>query len=77
MCFHNSMSKKAQELAAKYVRKSDILEIVKEILDEQENNKNNLDQMYHISAFLPKNRIFEQLIVTNNTIEPMPLILFS
>lgn len=41
MCFHNSMSKKAQELAARYGRKSDIIEIVKEIIEEQ----------YHVNAF--------------------------
>lgn len=41
MCFHNSMSKKAQKLAARYGRKFDILEIVREIIDEQ----------YHSNAF--------------------------
>ena len=35
MCFYNSMSKKAQQLAARYGRKSDIIEIAKEILEEQ------------------------------------------
>ncbi|MFV0588705.1 SOS response-associated peptidase [Bacteroides reticulotermitis] len=41
MCFHNSMSKKAQELAARYGRKSDIVEIYQDILNEQ----------YHVNAF--------------------------
>ncbi len=41
MCFHNSMSAKAQKLAARYGRKSDVIEIVKEILEEQN----------HINAF--------------------------
>lgn len=41
MCFFNSMSKKAKELAARYGRKSDIIEIAQEILDEQ----------YRVSAF--------------------------
>ncbi len=41
MCFHNSMSKKAQQLAARYGRKSDVIEIVKEILEEQN----------HVNAF--------------------------
>ena len=35
MCFYNSMSKKAKELAARYGRKSDIIEIAEEILAEQ------------------------------------------
>lgn len=41
MCFHNSMSKKAQQLAARYGRKSDVIEIVQDIINEQ----------YHVSAF--------------------------
>lgn len=41
MCFHNSMSKKAQQLAARYGRKSDIIEIVQDIINEQ----------YHVNAF--------------------------
>lgn len=41
MCFHNSMSKKAKEVAARYGRKSDIIEIVQDIIDEQ----------YHSNAF--------------------------
>jgi len=35
MCFYNSRSKRALDLANRYGRKTDILEIVKEILDEQ------------------------------------------
>ncbi len=35
MCFYNSMSKKAQQFAARYGGKSDIIEIIKEILEEQ------------------------------------------
>ena len=41
MCFHNSMSKKAIELAARYGRKSDIIEIAQDIINEQ----------YHVNAF--------------------------
>ena len=41
MCFYNSQSKRAMDLAKRYGRKSDILEIVQEILDEQ----------YKITAF--------------------------
>lgn len=41
MCFHNSMSAKAKRLAARYGRKSDVIEIVQDIIDEQ----------YHVSAF--------------------------
>lgn len=41
MCFHNSMSQKAIKLAARYGRKSDILEITQDIIGEQ----------YHINAF--------------------------
>lgn len=41
MCFHNSMSKKVKDLAARYGRKTDVIEIVKEIIDEQ----------YHVNAF--------------------------
>ena len=41
MCFHNSMSKKAQQLASRYNLKTDIVDIYKEILEEQ----------YHVNAF--------------------------
>lgn len=41
MCFHNSMSAKAQKLASRYNLKTDIVEIYKEILEEQ----------YHVNAF--------------------------
>lgn len=41
MCFHNSMSKKAQQLAARYGRKSNVIEIVQDIINEQ----------YHVNAF--------------------------
>lgn len=41
MCFHNSMSKKTKEVAARYGRKSDIIEIVQDIINEQ----------YHTNAF--------------------------
>jgi len=35
MCFYNSQSKRALDLAKRYGRKSDIIEIAQEILDEQ------------------------------------------
>lgn len=41
MCFHNSMSAKAIKLAARYSRKSDVVEIYQDILNEQ----------YHVNAF--------------------------
>jgi len=41
MCFHNSYSKRSLALAQRYGRKTDIIEIAQEILDEQ----------YRISAF--------------------------
>lgn len=41
MCFHNSMSAKAMKLAARYGRKSDIIEIAQDIINEQ----------YHVNAF--------------------------
>ena len=41
MCFHNSMSAKAIKVAARYGRKSDVVEIYQSILDEQ----------YHVNAF--------------------------
>ena len=41
MCFHNSMSAKAIKLAARYGRKSDVIEIYQDILNEQ----------YHVNAF--------------------------
>lgn len=41
MCFHNSMSAKAIKLATRYGRKSDIIEIYRDVLNEQ----------YHINAF--------------------------
>lgn len=41
MCFHNSMSAKAIKLAARYGRKSDIVEIAQDIINEQ----------YHVNAF--------------------------
>lgn len=41
MCFHNSLSKKVSALASRYGRKSDIVEIYQDILNEQ----------YHVNAF--------------------------
>lgn len=41
MCFHNSMSAKAIKLAARYGRKSDLIEIVQDIVSEQ----------YHVNGF--------------------------
>lgn len=41
MCFHNSMSKKAQQLASRYGRKSDVIEIAQDIINEQ----------FHVNAF--------------------------
>ena len=41
MCFHNSMSKKAQRLAARYGRLLSVVEIAEKIIQEQ----------YHVSAF--------------------------
>lgn len=41
MCFHNSMSKKVKELAERYGRFEDILDSVRQIVEEQ----------YHVSAF--------------------------
>jgi len=35
MCFYNSQSKRAMELAKRYGRRSDLLEMVQEIIDEQ------------------------------------------
>lgn len=56
MCFHNSMSAKAKRLAARYGRKSDVIEIVQDIIDEQ----------YHVSAFnFPKYPI----ITTSDEVE--------
>jgi len=45
MCFYCSNSKRALALAKRYGRKTDILEIVKEIIEEQE------QEQYRISAF--------------------------
>ncbi len=50
MCYRTSMSKKAQELAARYGRKSDILEILQEILEEEKALQKPVGQ-YHINAF--------------------------
>lgn len=41
MCFHNSMSKKAKELASRYGRHLSVVEIAEKIIQEQ----------YHVSAF--------------------------
>lgn len=41
MCFHNSMNKKIKDLAVRYGRKTDIVEIAQDILEEQ----------YHVNAF--------------------------
>lgn len=43
MCYYNSLSVKIQKLAARYGRKSDIIEIAEEILKEQER--------YRVNAF--------------------------
>jgi len=38
MCFHNSMSVNARRLAERYGRKSDVLEIAREIIEEKRRN---------------------------------------
>lgn len=43
MCFYNSMSKKAKELAARYGRNLSVVEIAEKILEEQE--------QYRVNAF--------------------------
>lgn len=56
MCFHNSMSAKAMKLAARYGRKSDVIEIYQDILNEQ----------YHVNAFnFPKYPV----ITTSNEVQ--------
>lgn len=55
MCLHNSMSKRVGELAARYGRKTDIVETWEEIIREKNTNGQNVNNMtesvYHISAF--------------------------
>lgn len=54
MCFHNSMSVKAQKLAARYGRKSDVLEIAREIIEEKKKNGEYDDialEEYRASAY--------------------------
>lgn len=41
MCFHNSMIKKVGDLAMRYERKTDIIHVVRDLINEQ----------YHINAF--------------------------
>lgn len=41
MCFHNSMSKRIRQLARRYGRKTDLVEMVNQIVEEE----------YHINAF--------------------------
>ena len=42
MCFHNSMSVRSMKLAARYGRKSSLIEILQDIIDEK----------YHVNAVL-------------------------
>lgn len=54
MCFHNSMSAKARQLAERYGRKSDILEIAQEIIEEKRRNGELEDlalEEYRASAY--------------------------
>lgn len=55
MCFFNSMSKKATELAARYGKKTDIIEAWKEIIEERRRNGEKVydlaEEAYNISAF--------------------------
>ncbi len=56
MCFHNSMSKKAQALAARYGRKTDIVEIYEDILREKYGleEKPDINNLYLARAFSKK-----------------------
>ena len=47
MCFHNSMSAKAIKLAARYGRKSDIVEIYQDMLNEQYHVNQLPEVSYH------------------------------
>lgn len=59
MCFRNSMNKKARELAKRYGRKTDIIEIYKEVYGKK------LDEKYHYSAFPVKGNYTEYPVITD------------
>lgn len=59
MCFYNSMSKRALALAKRYGKKTDVIEIYKEIMEEKRRNgeivENATENAFRITAFPKKN----------------------
>lgn len=71
MCFYNSQSKRALELAKRYGRKTDIIEIWQEIMEEKRHNGEVLDLIdgaYNIPAFKSP---YSAIITDSDQLQPM------
>lgn len=72
MCFNNSQSKKAQQIAQKYGRKTDVLEAWKEIVEERRRNGEKVldltDGAYNIPAILSP---YSAIVTASDELQPM------
>lgn len=67
MCFYNSMSVNTEELATRYKRKTDILEIAQAILDEQGEGQ-TIDKRFLIPAY---DDVHSPIITLSSSIQSM------
>lgn len=72
MCFNNSQSKKAQEVARKYGRKTDVLEAWKEIVEERRRNGEKIydltDGAYNVPAMISP---YSAIVTHDEQLHPM------
>lgn len=71
MCFYNSQSKRALALAKRYGRKTDIIEIWQEIMEEKRRNgevTELIDGAYNIPAFISP---YSAIITNSDQLQPM------
>ena len=70
MCFNNSQSKKAEQIARKYGRKTDVIEAWREIVEERRRNGENelTDGAYNIPAILSP---YSAIVTADPELQPM------
>ena len=72
MCFNNSQSKNAEQIAREYGRKTDIIEAWKEIVEERRRNGEKIfdltDGAYNVPAILSP---FSAIVTDEEQLKPM------
>lgn len=72
MCFNNSQSKKAEQIARRYGRKTDIIEAWKEIIEERRRNGEKIYDLingaYNVPAMLSP---YSAIVTSDEQLQPM------